>query len=88
MKTFVIFSCFVTMAFSACFTPNNFDCRRETGTFPDPRDCGQSFVQVSTYGSQGTEMNWKVQFNSKDRFSDELWTELSSLFGQMNFSEL
>lgn len=57
MKTFVIFSCFVTMAFSACFTPNNFDCRRETGTFPDPRDCGQSFVQVSTYGSQGTEMN-------------------------------
>merc|ERR1712141_771015 len=45
MKTFIIFSCFITMAFSACFTPNNFDCRRVTGTFPDPRDCGQSFVQ-------------------------------------------
>merc|ERR1712184_2674 len=36
MKTYIIF---------ACFTPNNFDCRRVTGTFPDPRDCGQSFVQ-------------------------------------------
>ena len=86
MKTFIIFSCFITMAFSACFTPNNFDCRRVTGTFPDPRDCGQSFVQVSTYGSQGAEMNWKVQFNSKVRFFDELWTELSSLFGQMNLN--
>ena len=55
------------MAFSACFTPNNFDCRRVTGTFPDPRDCGQSFVQVSTYGWQSrglNELKSSVQFKS------------------------
>ena len=49
MRTFVVFSCLVAQAFSACFTPSNFDCRRVTGTFPDPRDCGQSFVQVNNF---------------------------------------
>ena len=33
-----------------------------------------------------TELNWKVQFSSKVLFLDELWTELSSLFGQMNLN--
>ena len=46
MMRFVIFSCLVAQALSACFTPENFNCRDFTGTFPDPRDCGQSFVQV------------------------------------------
>merc|ERR1712051_1111224 len=45
MMRFVIFSCLVAQALSACFTPENFNCRDFTGTFPDPRDCGQSFVQ-------------------------------------------
>jgi hypothetical protein len=42
---FIVFSCLIAQAFSACFTPQNFNCRDFTGTFPDPRDCGQSFVQ-------------------------------------------
>ena len=33
-----------------------------------------------------TELNWKVQFSSKVRFFGELWTELSSLFGQVNLN--
>merc|ERR1719367_2411792 len=46
MKNFVVFSCLVASAFSTCFVPRgNFDCRRLFGTFPDPRDCGKSFVQ-------------------------------------------
>merc|ERR1719367_2743955 len=46
MKNFVVFSCLVASAFSTCFVPKgNFDCRRLFGTFPDPRDCGKSFVQ-------------------------------------------
>merc|ERR1711936_1292963 len=45
MKSFVVVSCLIAQAFSQCFTPSNFDCRRVSGTFPDPRDCGQSFVQ-------------------------------------------
>ena len=33
-----------------------------------------------------TELNWKVQFSSKVPFFGELWTELSSLFGQVNLN--
>ena len=78
MKTFIIFSCFITMAFSACFTPNNFDCRRVTGTFPDPRDCGQSFVQVSTYASvKGPK--WTEKFSSIQKFAFLMNFELNSV---------
>ena len=33
-----------------------------------------------------TKLNWKVQFSSKVPFFGELWTELSSLFGQVNLN--
>merc|ERR1712051_405287 len=37
MMRFVIFSCLVAQALSACFTPESFNCRDFSGTCPDPQ---------------------------------------------------